>query len=160
LNSSARNFRYWIPVLFWLGVIAIESFSLSSKVTGVWIQQVVAFLNIHMSAEAFATFHHVLRKAGHVTGYGILCLLLFRAWYHTLLDPSGSHLRLRCAVLAVGMTLATGVLDEWHQSFDPSRTSSIRDVGLDVAGGVIFLLAALFVFRLWRTAAQQELVSV
>ena len=159
MNSSARNFRYWIPALLWLGVIAVESFSLSSNVTGGWLEGLLRLLHIRMSADTFDKFHHLLRKAGHVTGYGILCLVLFRAWYHTLFESARFHLRVLCAVLALGMTLATAVLDEWHQSFDPARTSSIWDVGLDITGGIIFLFVALFVLRLWRTAAAPELAS-
>ena len=159
MNRFSPNFRFWLPALGWLGVIAIESFCLSSNVTGGWIQKVLAILHIRLSQEAFETFHHILHKGGHVAGYGILCLFLFRAWYHTLLNSRGSRLRLRCAIPALGITLATAILDEWHQSFDPTRTSSIRDVGLDFTGGIIFLLAALFIFRLWRGTTSGELVS-
>jgi VanZ family protein len=66
-------------------------------------------------------------------------------------------LRARCAGLALGLTLLTAILDEWHQSFDPARTSSARDVGLDMAGGVVFLILALFVFRLWREVRITEM---
>jgi VanZ family protein len=159
LKPTTHNSPYWVPVLVWLGVIAIESFSLSSNITGGWLEEVLRLLHIHLSASTFATFHHLLRKAGHVTGYGILCLLVFRAWYHTLFESSRSHLLLICAVLALGITLATAVLDEWHQSFDPARTSSIWDVGLDVTGGIIFLIVALFVLRVWRSATTPKLIS-
>jgi VanZ family protein len=57
----------------------------------------------------------------------------------------------------LGITLITAMLDEWHQSFDPTRTSSVRDVGLDVTGGIVFLLIALFVLRLWRDTGMREL---
>ena len=155
---SSRSFRYWVPVILWLTVIAIESLLLSSGVTGGWLWSVVKGLHIPISPDAFERLHHFLRKAGHVSGYGILCLLLFRASYHSLQNsprhrstagfPKG--LRGVCAAIALGGTLLTGTLDEWHQSFDPSRTSSVRDVGLDFIGGVIFLTVALFVFRAWR----------
>ena len=110
-----------------------------------------------MSFQTFARLHHLLRKAGHVTGYGILCVLCFRAWWHTFAGTAPSGLRIRCASLALGMTLITAMLDEWHQSFDPARTSSLGDVGLDVTGGIIFLLIALFVFGLWRRTPLREL---
>jgi VanZ family protein len=161
-----RTFLYWFPVFLWLTVIALESFLLSSHVTGSFLWRMFQFLHVPMSAETFARFHHLLRKAGHVTGYGILTLLLFRAWYHKFQDSRSrtsaqkyqsipSHLRLRCAGLAVGITLLTAVLDEWHQSFDPSRTSSVRDVGLDLTGAVLFLSIALFVFRIWQAPTEK-----
>jgi VanZ family protein len=33
-------------------------------------------------------------------------------------------------------------MDEWHQSFIPSRTGNPRDVLLDSAAGLVFLLVA------------------
>jgi VanZ family protein len=48
------------------------------------------------------------------------------------------------------MTLITAILDEWHQAFDPSRTSSGWDVALDVTGGAVFLSLAVFVLKFWR----------
>lgn len=159
MNLFVRNFRYWLPALLWLAVIAIESFFLSSNVTGSWLWSILRALHIPMSWSTFNRLHHILRKGGHVTGYGILCLLVFRACYHSLAQAKNAAsqtaftirgLRSRCAGLALGTTLATAILDEWHQSFDPTRTSSVWDVGLDVIGGVIFLSIALFLFKLWR----------
>ena len=158
--NVSRNFRFWVPVIVWLAVIAYESLRLSSAVTGTYLLDVLRWLHLRLSAAGFAEFHHVLRKLGHVTGYGILSLLAFRAWFHTLSDGEGKGLRIRCAALALMTTLLTAVLDEWHQSFDLARTSSFRDVGFDMAGGIGFLLAALFVFRLWRTRAVEEFEAV
>ena len=140
---------------------------LSSHVTGGWLLHLLGLLDIQISVAAFSRLHHFLRKAGHVTGYGIFCLLLFRAWFHTLRSSHGvgpgearngksaapEELRvihLRCAALSIAMTLLTAVLDEWHQAFDVARTSSPWDVALDVTGGVTFLAFALFVLRRWR----------
>lgn len=161
MNRFSQNLRYWIPALLWLAVIAVESLWLSSNVTGGWLRYVVFdVLHLRVSPITFNRLHHLLRKGGHVTGYGLLCLLLFSSWYHTLSPPPARRLRLRCAGLALGMTLLTAILDEWHQSFDPTRTASIRDVGLDVTGGIIFLAIALFVFKFWPTATSERLGTV
>ena len=155
MSLFTRNFRYWIPVLLWLAVIALESFKLSSSVTGVWLRHSLQWFHFRISARGFEELHHVLRKLGHVTGYGVLCLLMFRAWFHTL----SSRSRLRCASLALLLTLVTASLDEWHQSFDPGRTSSLSDVGLDLIGGILFLVVALFVFHAWKKSAAAVLAS-
>lgn len=170
MNLFVRNFRYWLPVSLWLVVIALESLFLSSNVTGSWLWGILRALHLPMSWTTFGTLHHILRKAGHVTGYGILCVLVFRAWYHSLGEsrqptappgrPAIDRWRLRCAGLALGMTLLTAILDEWHQSFDPTRTASVRDVALDVIGGAIFLSIALFVLKLWREMPVRELETV
>jgi VanZ family protein len=160
LQLFIRNFRYWIVVALWLAVIAAESLFLSSRVTGGWLWDLVKYLHIPMSADEFGYLHHLLRKAGHVTGYGILCVLLFRAWWHTLAGVVRGNLRVRCTVLSLLVTLIAGALDEWHQSFDPLRTSSVRDVALDVTGGIVFLTIALFVFKLWRVKSLDQLETV
>ncbi|PYY22969.1 MAG: hypothetical protein DMG62_10825 [Acidobacteria bacterium] len=171
MKAFTRNIRYWLPTLFWLGVIAYESFRLSSAVTGGWLWQILHLLRVQMSAESFAGLHHLLRKSGHFTGYGLLCILLFRSWFHTLLDdsdPTGhvprnsarSGQRWKCAALAVGMTLATAILDEWHQSSDLSRTGTPWDVALDLAGGVLFLAIALFGLKLWQARRVEKLEEV
>ena len=172
-----RNFRYWLPTLLWLSVIAYESFRLSSAVTGSWLWHILQFLHVRISAESFTALHHLLRKAGHLTGYGLLCVLLFRSWFHTLSEDPGlgeaGHtaqqsslnspkpgLRWRCAALALSMTLVTAMLDEWHQSFDLSRTGTPWDVALDLAGGVCFLWIALFGLKLWQTHQVEKLQQV
>jgi VanZ family protein len=166
LNSFFRNFRFWLPVFLWLVVIAIESMFLSSGVTSGWLWRAFRFLHIPIYIDVFDRIHHFLRKAGHVTGYGILCVLAFRACYRTLLDaktgnyPFSAKYRRRAALLALGLTLLVAILDEWHQSFDPSRTSSVRDVGLDLLGGVIFLSVALFILKRWRENSARELEPV
>jgi VanZ family protein len=38
-------------------------------------------------------------------------------------------------------------MDEWHQSFIPSRTGTWRDAVLDSMAGLVFLLAAYFWLR-------------
>lgn len=179
MKLFVKNFRYWLPTLLWLGVIAYESFRLSSAVTGSWLLQILHLLHVQISSRTFSELHHFLRKAGHLTGYGLLCVLLFRSWFHTLLEsdrttlqtaseggldlPRNSGvagLRRRCAVLALSMTLVVAILDEWHQSFDLSRTGTPWDVALDLTGGVCFLLIALFGFRLWQTRQVEELEEV
>ena len=165
MKIITRNFRFWVPVVLWLGIIAVESFSLSSNVTGGWLWKLLRLLHVHASWQALQELNHILRKTGHFTGYGILCVLIFRAWFHTFVFHSritrtssesprvGNALRsirVRCALLAVNMTLLTAILDEWHQAFDSSRTASGWDVALDVTGGIIFLSFALFVFKFWR----------
>jgi VanZ family protein len=41
-------------------------------------------------------------------------------------------------------------MDEWHQSFIPSRTGTVHDVILDSIAGLIFLLIA----NLWLRRSQ------
>jgi VanZ family protein len=38
-------------------------------------------------------------------------------------------------------------MDEWHQSYIPSRTGTWRDAALDSVAGLLFLLVAYFWLR-------------
>jgi VanZ family protein len=99
----------------------------------------------HVDIYSFLVFHHYLRKTGHVIGYGMLSLLLLRGWRATF--GGLPTLLLRAALLAWLGTLSVAALDEWHQSFIPSRTGTVWDVVLDSIAGVAFLLAAYLWLR-------------
>lgn len=76
--------------------------------------------------------HFLVRKAAHLTEYGILGTLLFRA-----LRAEQGGWRGGWAVAAVVLAVAVAATDEWHQAFVPSRTSSPWDVLLDGVGATI-----------------------
>lgn len=134
----------------WLGVIVYESFDLPSSVTGSLLHHLFLKVHIYLPAGTFDLLHQLLRKSGHFIGYGILSLLLFRAFYYTLNSASSlpMRFRLRCAGLALVGTLLTASLDEWHQSFDTSRTGTPKDVALDMAGGATALLLTFLIILL------------
>jgi len=101
---------------------------------------------------AFLVFHFYLRKTGHVIGYGMLALLLLRGWRMTI-GPALVWLK-REALLAWIGTAFVASMDEWHQSFIPSRTGTVRDVILDSIAGLVFLLVAYAWLRRSRPAEQ------
>jgi VanZ family protein len=52
------------------------------------------------------------------------------------------------AALGLLTAFAGGSMDEFHQSFVPSRTSSFHDVMIDTVGGLFFqLMIALWLTR-------------
>lgn len=138
--------KAWIAAILWLIVIAIESTSyLSSANTSRILYPVLHFV-FGLDHPAFEFWHHYIRKAGHVFGYGLLCILLFRAWRSTLRSPGAPNWRISWATIAVFGTALVASLDEWHQTFLPSRTGRWQDVVLDTSAGIaaqilLFLLA-------------------
>jgi VanZ family protein len=54
----------------------------------------------------------------------------------------------RASVAAVLCTLLIAILDEYHQSFLPSRTSSPIDVCIDLSGAIAAQLFLLLAFQL------------
>ncbi|MGA9978510.1 MAG: VanZ family protein [Candidatus Sulfotelmatobacter sp.] len=139
--------KAWIAAILWLIVIAIESSSLgSSHNTGRLLYPLLHFL-FGMDPVRFEHVHFFIRKGGHVFGYGLLSLLLFRAWRETLRLPGSANWTLRWANLAVLGTMLVASLDEYHQSFNPERTGSVRDVILDTCAGI----AVQILLFLWVT---------
>jgi VanZ family protein len=149
LNSDRHPvLKAWIAAILWLLLIAIESSALlSAQNTSRFLYPLLHFL-FGMDWAAFEVWHFYIRKSGHVVGYGILSILLFRAWRATLPAMSEVKWMLRWATIAVLGTTLVASLDEWHQSFIPSRTGTIRDVILDTCAGIG---AQLLIFLWWRS---------
>ena len=146
LNSRQREvLKAWIAAILWLIVIAIESTAwLSSHNTSRILYPLLHFL-FGVDPVRFETWHFYIRKTGHVIGYGILSTLLFRAWRTTLPALDNVKWKLRWARIAVLGTAFVATLDEWHQSYIPSRTGRWQDVVLDTCAGI----AAQILIFLW-----------
>ena len=138
--------RAWWPATVWIGLIAIESTDyLSSENTSSVLYSILTRLFGQINLYDFLVWHFYGRKAGHVIGYGMLCLLLWRGWRFTL--ARSSSWALRSAAFAWAGTALVASLDEWHQTFIPSRTGTIRDVILDSLAGLVFVLIAHWLLR-------------
>jgi len=145
--------KAWIAALLWMIVIAIESTAwLSSHNTSRILFPLLHYL-FGLSHARFEHWHFYMRKGGHVFGYGLLSVLLFRAWRETLPSVTRAKWTLRWAGLAVLGTAVVASLDEWHQSFLPSRTGSVHDVVLDTCAGV----AAQILLLIWCRSRQRSI---
>jgi VanZ family protein len=139
--------KAWIALILWLIVISIESTAyLSAQNTSRILYPVLHFL-FGMNHARFEHWHVYIRKGGHVFGYGLLSILLFRAWRETLPSVKNPKWRVQWATIAVLGTALVASLDEWHQSFLPSRTGTPWDVLLDSCAGI----AAQVLVFLWVT---------
>jgi len=137
--------KVWIAAGLWLAVIAIESTAwLSAENTGRFLYPILHFL-FGISRAHFRIWHIVIRKGGHFVGYFILSVLLFRAWRLTLPLQVAVRWAMRWAATAFFMTMLVASLDEYHQSFIPTRTAKVTDVLLDSFAA---LVAQLVIFRL------------
>ena len=74
----------------------------------------------------------------HIPMFGLLALLYWLGTNHYFKRPS------RALLFALTLTLAYGLLDEWHQSFIPDRTPALNDIAKDFFGGLITLLGAVY----------------
>jgi len=160
-SSPARRslLRAWWPAAVWIGLISMESTdTFSSRNTGSLLYWLLTRVFEKIDLYSFLIFHFYLRKTGHVVGYGMLALLLLRGWRATfdrVQEWSGRIMLERAMLLAWIGTVFVASLDEWHQSFIPSRTGTVHDVILDSIAGLVFLLVAYFWLRRVLPAAQE-----
>ena len=90
--------------------------------------------------ETLITIHFITRKLAHLTEYAILGFLAARA-FRTSPHPA---IRNRWFLISAGLVIAYALLDEYHQSFVPSRTGTVYDSFIDMAGGLTALLFIRF----------------
>jgi VanZ family protein len=141
--------KAWIAAILWLIVIAIESTSyLSASNTSRFLYPLLHFL-FRIDYAQFEPLHHLLRKAGHVFGYGLLSILLFRALRESLPILGNPRWNLRWTSVAVSGTAIVASLDEWHQTFLPARTGRWQDVVLDTSAAIAAQIL-VFLFLRWR----------
>jgi VanZ family protein len=133
-------------------MIVLESTAtMSASNTSQWLYPLWVKLFGPISAAHWDEVHHLIRKTGHFVGYGVVSLAFFYSWRQTLHRMAVKHWTLwrRASVLAVLSTLLIASLDEYHQSFLPSRTASPVDVGIDLCGAIAFQLILLLVISLF-----------
>ncbi|MDH5174139.1 MAG: VanZ family protein [Elusimicrobiota bacterium] len=102
--------KLWLPVGLWCGAI----FYLSS---------------LPSLATPWGAWDIVLRKIAHITEYGILAFLVWRAIFHSV------KINLtRTYAYSGALSLLYAISDEIHQSFVPTRNGSVFDVLIDALG--------------------------
>jgi VanZ family protein len=148
--ASPRKLRAWISTLLWLCVLALfSSDTFSAEHTGSVLTKILHALFGSISTERFQQIHFLIRKSAHFCSYGFLGALAFFSWRATL--PALPRWTFRWSTLALLLAVTAAGLDEFHQSFIPSRTSSLRDVLLDLVGAIFFQLA-IALWLCWREA--------
>jgi VanZ family protein len=150
--SRLRVVLDWVPAALSVLMIVLESTAtMSAKNTSQWLYPLWVHLFGPINMAAWAEVHHLIRKTGHFVGYGLVSIAFFHGWRRTLHQMAVKHWHLwrRAAVLAVLCTLLIASLDEYHQSFLPSRTSSPIDVCIDLSGAIVAQLFVLLVIQLF-----------
>jgi VanZ family protein len=150
--SRLRPVLDWLPAALSVVMIALESTAtMSAENTSRWLYPLWLKLFGPISAAHWAEVHHLIRKTGHFVGYGLVSIAFFYSWRRTLQRLAIGHWTLwrRASVLAVLCTLAIASLDEYHQSFLPSRTGSPVDVCIDLGGAIAAQLLTLLIIQLF-----------
>ena len=127
----------YLPLLIWLGFISFaSSASFSASNTSLVVGPLLEWLFPNASPETLVILHLIVRKLSHFLEYALLGLLAARAFKGS---PTAA-IRRRWVVIGITLIVVYALLDEYHQSFVPSRTASILDSFVDMAGGLTAIL--------------------
>ena len=135
-QSSSRFLSRYVPLVVWLAVISIASSdSFSAANTSRFIGPLILWLFPNTTAYQLDIIHLLTRKLAHFSEYALLGILAARAFRN-----SPNHfIKNRWLLISVGIIVVYALIDEYHQSFVPSRTSSIFDSMIDMTGGLTAL---------------------
>jgi VanZ family protein len=129
--------KYWMPAILWMALIFIGSTDmLSTEHTSRFLVPFLRWLDPQITWATLFAVQTFIRKLGHVTEYAILAALLWRA------ARAGAVWKWKMPILFTIVWIACAIFaasDEFHQSFVPSRTSSVHDVMIDICGALIGL---------------------
>jgi VanZ family protein len=164
IGAVRRFVKIWTPALAGVAIIVIESTpTFSAANTSSWLRPIVERLIGHMSTPAWNEFHHLLRKTGHFSFYGLLCVLFVRGWLLTFARDASLRTttwRWRSWVAGMLSVFLVASADELHQSFLPSRTGLFSDVLLDTSGGLVLSTIAMSIGWWMRRSRVSEVIPV
>ena len=154
-NSKAkqRAWRYG-PLVLWMIFITVASTGgFSGSNTSRIIRPILLWFFPDITEPELASVHLFTRKAAHFLEYAVLAFLARRAF----ITSSSATIRRRWFELALLLVVINSLVDELHQSFEPTRTGSIIDSAIDVAGGLtVLILFKLFAKRRQRFETQHS----
>lgn len=146
-----RLWRYG-PLIFWLCFIFFASTGeMSASNTSRIIGPLFKWLFPNISEATLDSIHIIVRKCAHFMEYALLGLLTARVF----IPSSIKTLRDNWFLFALLLVSINALVDEYHQSFVASRTGSIYDSLIDIAGGFTALVIVNF-WRNVRTRRQSE----
>ena len=113
------------------------------------VAQSLTLFHLSVSPRTLHILDTLLRKAAHVTEYGMLAFLV----YGSFGEQQPFRWSLRQALWCIGIVGLYSLTDEIHQRFVPGRHSSLADCGIDVAGAAIAVGMIFGARRLFRRAS-------
>jgi VanZ family protein len=135
-TSRSLLWRY-LPLLGWMIFIAFaSSASFSASSTSRIIGPLFLWFFPNASGETLTLVHMLVRKLAHFVEYAVLGLLAARAFR----GSPRLGVRSRWFLISAGLIVVYSLVDEYRQSFVPSRTPSIFDSLVDMAGGLTSLI--------------------
>jgi VanZ family protein len=120
---------YWLPPIAWMIIISPFNALLASESTSSFLMPLLQWLLPFASQSTVEIIHLLIRKTGHFLEYAFLALLLVRAF-------RGYKQTWRFQWILYAGLIATGyaAMDEYMQSFMPTRTGAVYDWFIDTSG--------------------------
>ncbi|HEU4768018.1 MAG TPA: VanZ family protein [Pyrinomonadaceae bacterium] len=135
--NRTRTLSRYLPLIAWMVFISFASTgNFSAGNTSRIIGPLVLLLFPNTTPETLLVIHGVTRKLAHFMEYALLGLLAAR----TFRGSPRPTLQKRWFFVSLTLIVVYALLDEYHQSFVPSRTGTIYDSLIDMAGGLTALL--------------------
>ncbi|MFZ0064405.1 MAG: VanZ family protein [Pyrinomonadaceae bacterium] len=151
-NQKTRIWRY-APLLLWMAFIFLASTgAFAGENTSRILRPFLLWLFPHVTEEQIAVIHLLIRKFAHFSEYAVLGFLAARAFAGSAQRLLREHWTTVSAILVVIYAL----LDEFHQSYVASRSASIFDSLIDIAGGLFALICFAYFRRTRRRKALSE----
>lgn len=122
-----KFFKFWLPVIIWMGVIFIFS----------------SIPNLKSELKE----DYILRKIAHILEFAILTFLLIRCLVQEKLSIK------KIVIYSIIFAIFYALIDEYHQSFILGRQGTLKDVGIDGIG--ILLIAVLWYYKNRNPAPQR-----
>ena len=140
-----RRLVPWIPAFLWAILISFASTdAFSASHSSRIILPLLHWLFPFANAETLEQMHFFIRKSAHFFEYFVFSIFLMRG-----MRGNDHGWKLRWAIWALAIAAGYSALDEFHQSFVPSRTSSPWDSLLDTTGAAAAQIALWLRIR-WR----------
>jgi VanZ family protein len=126
--------RAWWPAVLWaVFIFTMSTDTFSAEHTGRVIEPLVHWLFPLLTADQLDLVNYCIRKTAHFSEYFVFCLLL----YHGVRGRRRAGWHWTWALTALFIAAGYSALDEIHQAFVASRTSSAYDSLLDSAGAFV-----------------------
>ena len=89
-------------------------------------------------------------KLLHFLIYGLFALISLSALHEWTLFSRSKRRQFYLSIIALGLTLLYGSLDEIHQAFVPYRNASLADLSADFLGALFFLVIVAIVHSIQK----------
>lgn len=146
-SNSIRHGRWWrfVPLILWICVIFYSSSGKASMAnTSRFLRPLLEM--IFSSEETIYLANVIIRKIAHLAYYAILAGFAAFAF-----RGINIWLKKNWLIASFILVLTVASIDEFNQSFDPTRIGSISDVLLDCVGGLTMLSICYLFFRFRQT---------